>query len=121
MLSSLRNAIAAIELRQWIGAGIALTAVGSIASLFFVEHIYGYWKPEPEIVYFQNWDATRTAEDAAAVQAGERRMREDTEALAARLADEAMAGISAAPAETGADPAGASAAADKPPETTPPE
>ncbi|MEO0499189.1 MAG: hypothetical protein AAF205_01365 [Pseudomonadota bacterium] len=92
MLTSLRNRFAAVEPIKWIGGGLAVSAVLGIASLFYLEYRGGYWKPEPEIVYFQSWTADRTAEDAAAVQAEERRIREEVETLADRLATEALAG-----------------------------
>ena len=104
MLKSLRLTLSAIEPRQWIGAGIALGAVGIIGSLFFLEYLYGYWKPEPEIVYFQSWEADRSVEDARGVQMEERRIREQTEALADQLAAEAREGLDTSPAATEAPP-----------------
>ena len=59
-LTSLRARLANIERTQWIGAAVALGAVLFIASLFVVEALYGYWKPEPEIVYVQSWDGDRS-------------------------------------------------------------
>ncbi|MEE4349769.1 MAG: hypothetical protein V2J26_06025 [Pacificimonas sp.] len=91
--ASLRNRIAAIQPAQWIGALISLSAVGIIASLFFAEWVYGYWKPEPELYYFESWPDDRTYEDALAVQEEERRLSEQADAIANQLAAEALAGF----------------------------
>lgn len=94
-MTRLRDRIAAIEASQWIGAGVALAAVLFIASLFFIEALYGYWKPEPEIVYFQNWDETRSYEDALQLQEQEVRIQSEADRIADELAAEAMAGLEA--------------------------
>ena len=99
MSSPLRSRLSAVEPRQWIGAGLSLAAVGAIASLFFAEHLYGYWKPEPELVYFQSWEADRTYEEAAAVQEEERRIADEADAIADELAAEALAGFDTAAPE----------------------
>ena len=93
MSTSLRARLAAVEPRQWIGAGASLAAVGIIAALFFAEWLYGYWKPGPEVVYFQSWEATRTYEEALSVQAEERRIREEADLVADQLAAEALADL----------------------------
>lgn len=85
--------IAAIQPHQWIAAGVAVAAIASIGGLFFAEALYGYWKPAPIVVYFENWESDRGIEDALTAQESEIRLREDTEALADRLAAEAMAGL----------------------------
>ena len=88
-LTSLRARLANIERTQWIGAAVALGAVLFIASLFVVEALYGYWKPEPEIVYVQSWDGDRSYEDALAAQEEERRIADAAETAADQLAAEA--------------------------------
>ncbi|EMD82108.1 hypothetical protein [Pacificimonas flava] len=104
-LTSLRARLANIERTQWIGAAVALGAVLFIASLFVVEALYGYWKPEPEIVYVQSWDGDRSYEDALAAQEEERRIADAAETAADQLAAEAVADLGAEDAAGAAEPA----------------
>ncbi|MGB3722596.1 MAG: hypothetical protein WA979_07240 [Pacificimonas sp.] len=98
MMNSLRAKLQEIDKARLIGAALALTIVGAFASLFVIEYLFGYYEAEEEIIYFQSWSDDRGVEDAATVQAEERRMRQDAEAMADRLAAEAM-GDDAPPAD----------------------
>lgn len=108
-MNAIRGRIAAIEPRQWIGALLSLAAVLAIASLFFAEWLYGYWKPEPELYYFESWEATRTYEDALAVQDEEVRLSEEADRIADQLAAEALEGFDES-AEGAGEPAPPSSA-----------
>lgn len=103
MMNDFRDRVAAVETRQWVGALLSLTAVLVIAALFFAEWLYGYWKPEPELYYFESWEATRSYEDALRVQEEEVRLSEEADAIADQLAAEALEGFdAAAPAQPNA-------------------
>ncbi|MBZ6379143.1 hypothetical protein B5C34_09255 [Pacificimonas flava] len=105
MLTALRTRLSAIEPRQWVGALVSVGAVLGIASLFFAEWLYGYWKPEPELYYFESWSDDRGYEEALAVQEEERRLSEQADAVADQLAAEALADFEDEPQESAAETA----------------
>ncbi|MGB7406021.1 MAG: hypothetical protein WA906_10045 [Pacificimonas sp.] len=99
MFETVRAALAEIRPVQWIGGSLALAAVLMLGGLFVIENEYGYWKPEPEVVYFESWTGDRTAFEAESVQEEERRLRAETEALVEQLAAEALSDIDSNPEE----------------------
>lgn len=90
MIASLIQKLRDIDRVRLIGAALAFTAVGALGSLFLIEYLVGYYEAEEEIVYFQSWSDDRSTADAALIQEEERRMRQDAEAMADRMATEAL-------------------------------
>lgn len=83
-MSWLRNRLAGVERRNLIIAilSVVVTSIGVFA--FLIESRFGYMKPDPIIVYAENWEDGRSRDDVLAARAKEAAERERLEAEKAR-------------------------------------
>ena len=81
-MSWLRNPLAGVERRNLIIAilSVVVTSIGVFA--FLIESRFGYMKPDPIIVYAENWEEGRSRDDVLAAQAKEAAERKRLEAEA---------------------------------------
>jgi hypothetical protein len=94
-MASLRARLAGIERHKLLFATFSLLVTVIVVVGFLVENRWGYMKPEPKLIYVDNWKDGRTREEAKARQAAD--IAEQTRAYY-----EQQAAIKAAEAEAAA-------------------
>ena len=92
-MASLRARLAGIERHKLIFGSFSLLVTVIVIVGFLVENRWGYMKPDPMLIYVDNWKDGRTREEAKAQQeadlAERRRLyyeQQAAEAAAAKLA-----------------------------------
>lgn len=98
----LRTRLAGIERRNLIIAAASVVLTTIVMTGFLIENRWGYSKPDPVIIYAQNWDESRSIEDVLAdrEREEEERKRREAEAKAQAQAEaQAKAPAQAAPAK----------------------
>ena len=96
-MASLRARLAGIERHKLVFGGFSVLVTVIFVVGFLVENRWGYMKPDPMLIYVDNWKDGRTREEAKAAQAADvaERTRAYYEQQAAIKAAEAEAAAKA--------------------------
>ena len=82
----LRRRLARIERRNLIVATLSVAVTSIVITGFLIESKWGYSKPEPVLIYAENWKADRSRAEAKAQQ--DRELAELRRKIAAQKAAE---------------------------------
>ena len=92
-MASLRARLAGIERHKLIFGSFSLLVTVIVIVGFLVENRWGYMKPDPKLIYVDNWKEGRTREEAKAQQ--EKELAELRRAYAEQQAAEKAAAAKA--------------------------
>ena len=65
-MSFLNPSVAEARRRRWIVGSLSAAATVIVMTLFLVESRWGYLPPDPRLIYFKSWAATRSRADTLA-------------------------------------------------------